>query len=508
MDKNTIFLYNNFLFVKMGKKENGKMIYLKGGFKNYLPKWILVFLNVCLLSLTVQADTQDPCVITNISQLQNMKNNLSGYYVLGCDVNASATVSWNGGAGFEPIGTGTDPFTGFFDARGYIIDNLYIKRPTTDYVGLFGKTSSATIKNLGLTDVNIAGMNYVGALAGWCDSGTITKCYVSGKVSGSNDLSPPSYTPTANGIWAVTPYTYYSSPYYYVSMTAVTANDISPPVLYYFDESGGAKSGWITSPTWTAGPYFDGTRTYQVRIKDSAGNEIKSSWWTTWWDQYQNKSKGEVCTNCGCYPTLCVSTTTKICSGGLFGCNKGNLSQCYSIAAVNGYDNVGGLIGKLDGGSVTNCYSAGGVSGTSNVGGLIGYNNSGSVVNSFWDVNTSGRTTSAGGTGKTTNQMQDINTFLNAGWDFTGETANGTDDIWRMCANGVYYPRLELEYSKIGDFTCPGGVDFEDLAYFLSYWLSANCGENNNCNETDLNVNGTVNFVDFAAFAENWLEGN
>jgi hypothetical protein len=28
--------------------------------------------------------------------------------------------------------------------------------------------------------------------------------------------------------------------------------------------------------------------------------------------------------------------------------------------------------------------------------------------------------------------MQDINTYLDAGWDFVNETANGTQDIWAM----------------------------------------------------------------------------
>jgi len=37
--------------------------------------------------------------------------------------------------------------------------------------------------------------------------------------------------------------------------------------------------------------------------------------------------------------------------------------------------------------------------------------------------------------------MQTAKTFLEAGGDFVGETANGTDDLWKI-AGGLDYPRL------------------------------------------------------------------
>ena len=95
-------------------------------------------------------------------------------------------------------------------------------------------------------------------------------------------------------------------------------------------------------------------------------------------------------------------------------------------------------------GSISDCYSTGSVSGTTNVSGLV-ENNDGIIVSSFWDTNSSGQTTSAGGTGMTTAQMQTLSTFTSAGWDFTNETANGTNDYWRMCVDGVNYPQLNWE---------------------------------------------------------------
>jgi hypothetical protein len=52
----------------------------------------------------------------------------------------------------------------------------------------------------------------------------------------------------------------------------------------------------------------------------------------------------------------------------------------------------------------------GSVTGNYTVGGLVGLN-FGTVSNSFWDTETSGQSTSAGGTGETTAEMQDVGTL-------------------------------------------------------------------------------------------------
>jgi hypothetical protein len=74
----------------------------------------------------------------------------------------------------------------------------------------------------------------------------------------------------------------------------------------------------------------------------------------------------------------------------------------------------------------------------------VGDNWNDSITLSFWDREASGQTTSDGGTGKTTAEMQTAKTFLDAGWDFVDETANGTEDIWWIL-EGQDYPRLWWE---------------------------------------------------------------
>ena len=133
---------------------------------------------------------------------------------------------------------------------------------------------------------------------------------------------------------------------------------------------------------------------------------------------------------------------TDIAAGGLAGRNFGSITTNYITGKVSGNENVGGLVGSNPG-NLSNCYSTCMVSGTGvSVGGLVG---SGGGSKSFWDIETSGQTTSAGGTGLTTAEMQDINTYLNAGWDFVDEIGNGTCDYWQISPGD--YPRLRYHAS-------------------------------------------------------------
>jgi hypothetical protein len=76
--------------------------------------------------------------------------------------------------------------------------------------------------------------------------------------------------------------------------------------------------------------------------------------------------------------------------------------------------------------------------GGTNVGGLVGNNWWGKLIQSFWDIETSGQAWSAGGTGKTTAEMQMASTFLDAGWDFVDEVESGTHEVWQMPESGGY----------------------------------------------------------------------
>ena len=212
-----------------------------------------------------------------------------------------------------------------------------------------------------------------------------------------------------------------------------------------------------------------------------------------------------------CSSTSSVRGTKSV--GGLVGANyQGFVTNCYAMGTVSGKEIVGGLVGQsgdwgIDpgwGSKVLNCFSTGLVSGEYNIGGLVGDNLKGEIANSFWDIETSGLTTSAGGTGKTTAEMQMESTFTNAGWDFVGESENGTEDFWSIC-EGTNYPRLVWQIPA-GDFVCPDGITIDDFVFFIEHWRDDNCDPGNDyCDGTDLDMSGTVDANDLEIFFDNWL---
>lgn len=120
---------------------------------------------------------------TTGTDLQGINGNLSGNYVLGADIDASDTSSWNSGAGFNPIGT---YFQGNFDGLGHTIDSLFINRNTS--AGLFNKIQGSIISNVGLTNANIIGSANSGGLVGQMQSNaTIKNSYITGSVSGGTN---------------------------------------------------------------------------------------------------------------------------------------------------------------------------------------------------------------------------------------------------------------------------------------------------------------------------------
>jgi filamentous hemagglutinin family protein len=101
-------------------------------------------------------------LVNTIYDLQNIRNNTTGSYALGKDIYASATVTWNGGSGFVPIGTSTVPFIGVLDGQSHAIDQLFINSLAAS-VGLFGYLGAAGIvRNLALTNASISGIGGLG----------------------------------------------------------------------------------------------------------------------------------------------------------------------------------------------------------------------------------------------------------------------------------------------------------------------------------------------------------
>jgi hypothetical protein len=93
-------------------------------------------------------------------------------------------------------------------------------------------------------------------------------------------------------------------------------------------------------------------------------------------------------------------------------------SYSHADAAAVDDNDIGGLIGQMNGGTISNSFSTGTVDSTG--GGLIGLKNDASVADSYWDTQSSGLSSSDGGTGLMTSEMQGDNAESNMNLDFSG----------------------------------------------------------------------------------------
>ena len=247
--------------------------------------------------------------------------------------------------------------------------------------GLVGEAVvSSTISNSYATGA-VSGTSYIGGLIG-ASYGSVDASYATGATSGA------SYTGGLIGFNNGTVAAGYAT-------GAVTGNNDTGGLIG--DHAGGAvnasyASGAVTGVTNTGG--LIGISSANVQASYATGTVAGTGART---GGLIGQNTGSVQTS---YATGAVFGSTA--AGGLVAANgaTGSVSSSYATGAVTGTGaNVGGLIGANNGGAVSSSYSTGAVTGTgTSVGGLVGLN-TGTVTASYWDVQTSGRTSSAGGSG-------------------------------------------------------------------------------------------------------------
>lgn len=131
-----------------------------------------------------------PYQLTDIYGIQGMIGFLSSDFILisaSNNIDASSTVNWNNGAGFVPIGESSN-FTGYLNGNQVNINNLYINASSASTnIGMFANFAGINISKLGLVNLTlkVSSSNNisVGGLVGNLVSGTITKDYVTGTMT-------------------------------------------------------------------------------------------------------------------------------------------------------------------------------------------------------------------------------------------------------------------------------------------------------------------------------------
>lgn len=323
--------------------------------------------------------------------------NLSGYYALGSDIDASATSGgWNVNAGFTPIGAAGQPFTGTFDGLGHTITSLTITRTTQENVGLFGYiNASAKINRVGLLEAFVLGQKSVGGLVGYNAGGNIYMSYVGGTIGGSGHFA------LADRVGG---------------LVGTNAGNINASYAFA-SVSGNEDIGGLVG--------FNG--------------EVS----TLGYNGYDIVTEGLIS---DCYATGDVSGQTAV--GGLVGASDAyytsepysTIKYVYATGAVSGTTNVGGLVGSNKDTNLLEGYATGTISGTTNVGGLAGVNEStkpgiDGISSSYWDTTNSGLTNAVGlengqtqySAGRTTTEMKQLSAYV----AFNSITSAGGDNTYR-----------------------------------------------------------------------------
>ncbi len=389
--------------------------------------------------------------------------------------------------------TGT-AFTGSFDGAGFTIQNVKIAVPsgTGYYVGLFGTIGmDAEVRHLGLESVNITGADPVGGLAGVNGWGYIISCYTTGTVQGTGMGAGGLVGDNRGLIWNCRSSCTVAGDAVIGGLTGFNSAEILAC------QSTGKISG---SRDFIGG--LTGKNDGSISGSVASGSVAKTG--DEWGGNIGGLAGNSFGTITNCYASGSVAGgANSSMVGGFAGQNNGSISDCYATGSVSGEYSVGGLLG-INEGSLSTCFSTGSVNGTSGyeVGGLIGANLSYEPVLSCYYLDTSGPDNGFG------TPLDDPNMMIQAnfsGWDFVGESTNGENEIWRMCVDGVDYPRLSWQFAQNGDFACADGVDLADLQSLAEQWLTAADTTPTTFNHAcDANGNEQIDLNDFAVLSENW----
>lgn len=131
----------------------------------------------------------DPWQIATAEHLDNVRGytgttHNDKYFIQTANIDLGLA-PWNEGEGWVPIGEATSQFYGKYDGNNYVIEGLYINRPTRSDQGLFGNINNAEIKNLGVVYALVTANLHVGVLAGYSHHNSrVSFCFAEGQVTG------------------------------------------------------------------------------------------------------------------------------------------------------------------------------------------------------------------------------------------------------------------------------------------------------------------------------------
>lgn len=297
----------------------------------------------------------DPYLISNgdeLNQIRSFLNNTNVYFKLINDIDLKTWIDDNNPSqGWTPIGnSGSSRFMGTLDGDDFAIKSFLINRATTDYIGFFGYTEGAKIKNIKFINASVKGKDYVGTLIGYNVNSTITNISAITSINGANYVGGliGYYIISGNGLG-----------------NSISYNSINGDINGITNIGGLVGYSYVSSYAnfyeYTTNMNIINNITNCVVIgKNDVGGLLGFA---------------KVNTDMGCSSYPCSTSASLI------------IGNNYSFSKIEGANNVGGLIGESNSDvsgirssvtlNVTKNYSSGFIKGNDNVGGVIGYHSTG-----------------------------------------------------------------------------------------------------------------------------------
>jgi hypothetical protein len=351
-------------------------------------------------------NTENPYLIYDVSQLQAISGSLSSSYKLANTIDAASTSVWTAGAGFTPIGSSVNQFSGTLFGDGKSINNLYLHQSGgIDWQALI-VTIGATgvVRDLALTNITSYGRDYVATLA-VNNFGLIENCSATGAI-----------TDTLGGG--------------------------SHGGLVVGNQAGGVINNSFTNVDVT-GNHLGGFAMSNVgTITNSYALGNVHGYGTIGGFVGQNTGAGIIE---NCYATGNVSTNNyESPVGGFVGRNASGaiIRNSYATGTATGQVTTGGFVGEAASGStIENSYSTGSAAGGT-VGGFVGTNYGATFVNDWWHntVNTQAQPAGITKAGSQSDFYSPAHAVY-GGWDiFT--------PVWDMYTNAL--PTLHWKNANAG----------------------------------------------------------
>lgn len=502
----------------------------------------------------------DPYRIFNADQLTQMRNFLNQegvYFKLQNDIDLTDWLADNyPGQGWQPVGSSSEPFKGVLDGNNKTISGFSINRSTTDYVGLFGYISGATIKNLTING-NVTGHDYVGAfvgrgsqdvsstltglthigsttgqervggIAGAC-AGNLSNLTVEGNVTGTRDVGGA--IGQACDVGSISDVTVTGN------VNNNTSNICTGGVAGYsnLNISNATYSGNVTGGSWVGG--IIGLTQATTLSNLTATGSVKGTY-------SDSDFVGGICGKCENGLTISNGTsrckvTGKTFTGGIIGGKQNGaltLTSCVSEGDITGTTCTGGIVGSSGDGAtnLTSCFAEGNITGSTCVGGICGRiqnpsNSSISGCNYWGDITGTSQLGGVVGIVTTTYTSPDFNATTTAGYKANYINPYGIEYSYRKTAcfynvssptyaTGAYDMCIYLKYesdiaTNIDDWVITRGtvmtqstanssgypsvkVVYNNILLYNSQTLSTNitnCSAVGNINGTSTHIGGII----------------